>query len=82
MRFIPVETLPKKVSKRCPVKNLEKMLADFMESDIKLVLVELDSDDYSGPEFCRAALSAAVKKYKYPVKVHYRSRKTYLSKTS
>lgn len=80
MKFIPIEALPKKTTKRMHRKDLEKMLADFMESDIKLALVELDSDDYSDTMFCRNSLRAAIARYRYPVKVHYRSGNTYLCK--
>lgn len=80
MRLIPIDKLPEKRKKRSAQKDLEKLLFDFMGSPAKVVLVEIDSDDYKDAVYCRTSLKYAVQRYKYPVNVHYRQGKVYLVK--
>lgn len=81
MILIPVKKLPdKKGQTRCRMKNLEKLLADFMNGTANIVRVELNRDDYDRVGLCRTSLRNAVVKYRYPIKVHCISGHVYLAK--
>jgi hypothetical protein len=75
----PVEELPKE--HRCDSQhNIFSTLNQFMESDHRIVKVELSSSDYDG---CYAAYSAfrrGARAYKLPVKVCIRNGGLYLIK--
>jgi hypothetical protein len=80
MRFVPIKELPRKMEGKCRLKNLEKMLADFMDSPHKIVRVQLDRGDYTSSAFGRASIYSSIKKYGYPIKVHFRAGQIYLVK--
>lgn len=57
MRFVKAE----KVYKPC---KLQRLLKEFLESDIELAKVEFDDDEYKNGFSCASSIKLAVKRYR------------------
>lgn len=78
MKMKPVDSIPN--IKRCAKHSLQDFIADFMDLDSRIVMVEYGPSDYKSATVAASCLSVAAKKSGYPVKVMKRKDKIFLMK--
>ena len=76
MKLVDVKEIPKRTAKH----HLQKMLADFMESDSSIVMIELNAGEYKSASVCCNCLRVAIKRMRFPIKVHIRNQRVYMKK--
>lgn len=77
MKFVKVDELP--ACKR-GWHSLLDMIDEFVYSDIKIVKVDFDRNDYKTVKSCDSSIRAAVKRSGHRVKVIQRNGEIYLKK--
>ena len=78
MKMKPVDSIPN--IKRHAKHPLQDFIADFMDLDSRIVMVEYEENDYKSATVAASCLSVAAKKSGYPVKVTKRKDKIFLMK--
>lgn len=78
MKLTFVEKLPGRVVRERG--KLQELIANFCESDAKVVKIEFTSKEYANHDSCYNAWTVAVKRSKRPVKVIQRNKEVYLVK--
>lgn len=78
MTFKPVNEVPNE--KRAAPHDLRGLLRDFVEGNKTTVKVVFIEGEYKSPSIAYRCLQHAVKRYKLPVKVHWRDGEVYLAK--
>lgn len=77
MKLVKVKELPKgKASKH----NLQNTIQEFVNSDDRIVKVDIDAHEYKSIRVCYSCMGVAAKRSKHPVKVHIRNGVVYLEK--
>lgn len=76
MKLVPVEAVPNRRSRH----HLQDLIEEFVESDNKVVRVDIDGRDYKSPTVCRSCLGVAAKRSGYRITVSLREGVVYLSK--
>lgn len=78
MKMKPVDSIPN--IKRCAKHPLQEFIADFMDLDARIVMVEYGPNDYKSAKVAVESLRLAVKRSGYPVKVAKRDERIFLMK--
>ena len=78
MKFVKVEEIPKR--KYGGRHNLQDMIGEFVNSDCKIVRIDLNEHDYASLKSCDNSIRGAVKRSGHPVKVVRRDGVLYLKK--
>ena len=78
MTFKPVNEVPNK--KRAAQHDLRGLLRDFVEGNKVTVKVVFVEGEYKSPFVGYKCLQDAARRYKLPVKVHWRDGEVYLAK--
>lgn len=77
MKLVKVKELPKgKASKH----NLQDIIQEFVNSDNRIVKIDIDAHEYKSIYVCYSCMGVAAKRSKHPVKVHIRNGVVYLEK--
>ena len=79
MKFVKVEEIPKR--KHGGWHHLQDMIGEFVNSDCKIVRIDLNEHDYVSLKSCDNAMRQAVKRSGHPVKVVQRDGILYLKKS-
>lgn len=77
MKFVEVNEIP--MNKR-GWHSLQDMIEEFVNSDIKIVKVDFDRNDYKTVKSCDNSIRVAVKRSGHRVKVVQRNGELYLKK--
>lgn len=78
MKLVPVEAVPYTNGHRR--HDLQALIEEFVESDARIVKIELDELDYKSPSVCRSCINVAIKRSKRGIKVFLRGNMVFLSK--
>ena len=79
MKFVKVEEIPKR--KHGGWHHLQDMIGEFVNSDCKIVRIDLNEHDYASLKSCDNTIRSAVKRSGHPVKVIRRDGILYLKKS-
>ena len=79
MKFVKVEEIPKR--KHGGWHHLQDMIGEFVNSDCKIVRIDLNEHDYASLKSCDNSIRSAVKRSGHPVKVIRRDGILYLKKS-
>lgn len=83
MKFIEIDALPsarKEPGTAAPYHKLYDILDEFIKSDVKMVRIEFEFDEYSSVESARMSLRNCIANYKLPIRIHRREKTLYLSR--
>lgn len=78
MKMKPVDSIP--APKRCVKHPLQDFIMDFMDLDSRIVLIELEENEYKSVISAEQSFKTAVKRSGYPIKVARRKDKIFLMK--
>lgn len=77
MKLVKVKELPKT---KPPRHNLQDIIQEFVNSDDRIVKIDIDAHEYKSIHVCYSCMGVAAKRSKHPVKVHIRDGVVYLEK--
>ena len=77
MKFIPVDTLPKKSPRRCG-KPSEDYLGDFLNMEVKYARMDISELDYAHPFAAYTSIVNSIKRHALPIEARFISGEVYL----
>ena len=77
MKLVKVKELPKKIAAR---HNLQDIIQEFVNSDSRIVKIDIENHEYKNTRCLYGCIRVAVKRSKHPIKVHMRKDVVYLEK--
>lgn len=77
MRFMPVDTLPKKDRQRCRKPN-EDFLNEFLNMKVKYARMDISDLDYAHPFAAYTSIVGSIKRHELPIEVRFINGSVYL----